>query len=362
MTIERLQPVKFEPQEQALRYILASTEFGVLVPVSDGIYLLRMPMDLGLDHINVYLLEDNDGWYVVDTGLASDKVRDIWTRIAVDCFANKPLKGLICTHFHYDHASLADWLMKTFNIPLYMTSGEYLWMRTLAESRQKRVKETLNPFYLSHGVPSEVIDKILAMVEQDTLSALYPTKYCRVREGDVFTIGERSWRVIIGEGHSPEHICLYHAQDGLLIAGDQLLPDISSSIFVNEIEPDADPLRGWLASLNKLSALPDDTQVLPSHGGLFVGIQQRSKELHTLHQKRLNRLLDTLKDQGDCSLYQLMRSLFSREMNAMNTMLALGETAAHINYLLNKKKLEKQISADKGEITYRLTFAIDSLT
>lgn len=362
MTIEHLKSAKIASQEQEFRYILASPEFGALVPVSDGIYSLRMPMDLGLDHINVYLLEDNDGWYVIDTGLASDRVRDIWTHIVTECLANKPLKGVICTHFHYDHASLADWLMNTFDIPLYMTSGEYLWMRTLAESRQKRVKETLKPFYLSHGVPSEIIDKILVMVEHDALSALYPPKYCRVRDGDVFTIGGRSWQVMIGEGHSPEHICLYDAQERLLIAGDQLLPDISSSIFVNEIEPDADPLRGWLASLNKLSALPTETQVLPSHGGMFVGIQPRTKELHGLHQKRLNRLLDVLKDKGDCTLYQLMRSLFSREMNAMNTMLALGETAAHINYLLYEKKLEKQISAENSGITYRLTFAINSLT
>ncbi|WP_165862916.1 MBL fold metallo-hydrolase [Vibrio sinensis] len=333
---------------------------GALTFIASGVYLVRMPMDLGLDHINIYLLEDVDGWYVVDTGLATQEVKTIWNKIVNELLFELPIKGLICTHFHYDHASLAPWMMRKFNIPLYMSAGEYLWMRVLADSKTERVSSQLQPFYLTHGVPQDLIDNILSMVESDPLSSIYPSTYNRVREGDVFEIKGRKWQVIMGEGHSPEHICLWSAEDDLLICGDQLLPEISSSVFVNEIEPNANPLKGWLASLEKLQALPKNTLVLPSHGGVFLGLHQRAKIIHSLHQKRLAQLRDVLETQGQCNLYQLMRALFKREMNSMNSMLALGETAAHVNYLLLDKKLKKQHSKDDGTIIYSLSCPSES--
>lgn len=362
MTTKRLKPLDSDSHTNKIRYVVAAPEVGKLTPIAPGVYLLRLPMDLGLDHINVYLLEDNDGWYVVDTGLASKSVKAIWLKVIDESLGGKPLKGLICTHFHYDHASLAGWMMEQFNIPLYMSSGEYLWMRALATSRHQRVDSDLRPYYLSQDVPEPITDEILQLIEHDPLSGLYPSSFQRVRDGDVFHIKGKQWEVVMGEGHSPEHICLYDAQSDLLIAGDQLLPEISSSIFVNEIEPLADPLRGWLSSLNKLSALPNQTQVLPAHGGVFVGVHQRTAEIRELHDKRLKQVVTALEEYRECSLYLLMRYLFNREMSAMNIMLALGETAAHVNYLLSEKTVEKQIGTDGKPTTYRLSLVTDSIT
>lgn len=362
MTVKRSAPKYIKSQVSELSYPMASPSDGEPALVAPGVYLVRMPMDLGLDHINIYLLEDFDGWYVVDTGLATPTVKNIWRDIVNEWLDEKPLKGLICTHFHYDHASLASWMMKTFDIPLYMSAGEYFLMRTLADSKAKRVSTYLKPFYRQQGVPEDLIDNILSLIESDPLSSIYAPSYCRVREGDVFQIGGREWQILMGEGHSPEHVCLYSETDGLLIAGDQLLPEISSSVFVNEIEPQADPLRGWLASLTKLNSLPSDTMVLPAHGGVFLGLHQRTDAIYTLHQKRLTQTLDVVQTKGACHLYDIMRNVFTRKMSAMDTMLALGETAAHVNYLHFEKKLERQFSTDGGVITYRPSFAIDSLT
>src|SRR5262249_15117996 len=76
--------------------------------------------------------------------------------------------------------------------------------------------------------------------------------YRRLQEGTVLTIGGREWRVLIGEGHAPEHACLYCAEAGILIAGDQILPKISPNISVQAHEPDGDPLARYLASLQRL--------------------------------------------------------------------------------------------------------------
>ena len=61
-------------------------------------------------------------------------------------------------------------------------------------------------------------------------------------DGDRIGIGNHSWQVIVGYGHSPEHAALHSADARLLIAGDMLLPRISTNVSVWPVEPDGDPL------------------------------------------------------------------------------------------------------------------------
>lgn len=80
---------------------------GELITVAPGVFWARMPMPMQLDHINVYLLRDSDGWFIVDTGLNLSASRALWETIVERHFDGLPLKGVICTHFHYDHAGLS---------------------------------------------------------------------------------------------------------------------------------------------------------------------------------------------------------------------------------------------------------------
>ena len=66
----------------------------------------------------------------------------------------------------------------------------------------------------------------------------------------------------------------------LLIAGDMVLPRISTNVSVFDLEPEADPLPRYLHSLDQLLMLPADTLVLPSHGKPFIGLHQRIAQQH----------------------------------------------------------------------------------
>jgi hypothetical protein len=46
-----------------------SPEFGTTMEVAPGVYWLRMPLPMSLNHINLYLIEGNQGWTIVDTGI-----------------------------------------------------------------------------------------------------------------------------------------------------------------------------------------------------------------------------------------------------------------------------------------------------
>ncbi|GAA0796175.1 MBL fold metallo-hydrolase [Marinobacterium sediminicola] len=319
---------------------------GEVVEVADGVYWARIAMPMALDHINVYLLADDDGWYLVDTGLNTQASRDSWQALSERHFSGKPLKGIICTHFHYDHAGLASWLMKEFSAPLYMTHGEYFTMRALASSDTTIKEDSQREFFLRTGMPLERFERMLGSHRRDPFIPEFPASFIRLRDGDELTIKGRQWRVVVGEGHSPEHACLYAEDDRILLAGDQVLPGISSNVLVSDVEPEADPLKLWMSSLDRLKTLAEDTLVLPAHGLVFRGLHTRVDQLHAHHQRQLDVLMGPARQGESFTAWEAMSWLFTRELNSIELMLAQGETLAHLNYLCRTGQLLRQRGED----------------
>jgi glyoxylase-like metal-dependent hydrolase (beta-lactamase superfamily II) len=174
----------------------------------------------------------------------------------------------------------------------------------------------------------------------------HPQAFVRLRGGDELAIGARRWRVVIGEGHSPEHACLYCADERILIAGDQLLPRISSNVLVTSIEPEANPLQLWFDSLARLEPLAPDTLILPSHQGVFRGLHVRTRELREHHEQQFGVLRARIAGQGPCTAFEAMLQLFPRLRNAVDDMLALGETIAHLSWLRQAGELKRVLDED----------------
>jgi hypothetical protein len=99
---------------------------GEVREVAPGVLWLRMPLPMALDHINLYLLEDADGWWVVDTGIAIGSTEELWEQVFEQHLLGKPVKAVISTHYHPDHTGMAGWLCEKWRVPFYMTQGEYL--------------------------------------------------------------------------------------------------------------------------------------------------------------------------------------------------------------------------------------------
>lgn len=318
---------------------------GSAVEVAPGILWLRQPMPMSLDHINVYLLRDEDGWTLVDTGLNTERSRELWEQVVANALGGLPLKRLICTHNHYDHAGLAAWLMRRFELPLLMTYGEYFMMRGLSAPPEV-LPDSHVRFYHQAGMPPEQVTQMFDALRRDPFMAEVPPSFQRIREGETLRIAGRDWRVLIGEGHSPEHACLYCEADRILIAGDQLLPRITSNVLVTPIEPEANPLQLWLASLDRLDRLAPDTLVLPSHEGVFRGLHARVQELRQHHQQQFQLLLDTLDELGPATAFELMQRQFPKRRHAIDNLMALGETIAHLSCLRHQGRLRRVLDED----------------
>lgn len=325
---------------------------GSVVEIADGLLWLRMPMPMALDHINLYLLEDDDGWYILDTGLNTEKTRQLWLAVVERHCKGKCIKGVICTHFHYDHSGLSSWLTETFKVPLYMTHGEFFTLKSMSSGVATLGNDNQLDFYHRSGLPRTQVDAIFDDCRKDPFIKGCPQSFTRLREGDVLTIGKRHWQIIIGEGHSPEHACLYCEEDKLLLAGDQLLPQISSNILVSDLEPQGQQLKYWLRSLEQLQSLDPRTLVLPAHGPVFKQMHLRAQQLIDHHLEKLDTLREFALQETEFNAYQAMKHLFKRSLPPIGTMMALGESLAHLNWLESNGDLVCQRENDSGINTY----------
>ena len=307
---------------------------GATMPVADGIHWLRMPLPFELEHINLWLLEDDGGWAIVDTGICSDASKNIWHETFSGAMAGRPATHIIATHLHPDHIGCAGWLARHFDVDLWMTREEYMLARLLVADTGKPAPDEAIHFYAAGGFSGEQLEKYRQRFGffGRMVSAL-PESYVRIHENDQLALGAHSWRVLIGRGHSPEHACLYCDDRNLLISGDQVLPTISANVSVWPTEPAANPLRHWLQSLAELRAqIPADVLVLPAHGKPFRGAHERIDGIVSGHRQRLEALYEHLAE--PCRAVDTFGVLFGRRVPGSHLMMATGEAIAHLNYLL----------------------------
>ena len=323
---------------------------GSHVEIVPGLLWLRMPMPMSLDHINVYLLRDGEGWAVVDTGLGIPSTFELWEKIFTEKLAGQPLTRVICTHCHYDHAGAAHWLQERFGVPLLMTYGEFMMLRSLMGPPPDPLPQSHRDFYARAGITDEELDHMVGAMRKDPFMPKPPSNYQRIRTGEVLQVGERQWRIVLGEGHSPEHACLYCEEDGILLAGDQVLPRITSNVMVSPIEPEGNPLKDWMASLQRLHSLPADTLVLPSHQGVFYGLHERLDQIREHHEQQFDFLKSHLQQVGCASAAELVPVLFPKLRGPVDRLMALGETMAHLNLLYLAGELSRQ--SLEGKIAY----------
>jgi glyoxylase-like metal-dependent hydrolase (beta-lactamase superfamily II) len=344
-------------EREALHYPLVPPNAdGTLVRICDGIYWARLPIPMGLDHINVYLLEDDDGWYLLDTGLNTAKNQQLWQSITENHCATKPVKGVICTHFHYDHSGLASWLSQYFEVPLYMTHGEFYMLESMSNGVSHLGNQQQRLFYQKAGVPDDKMDAMFDACRNDPFMEHRPRQFTRLRGGEGFKIGKRNWHILIGEGHSPEHACFYSEanvdEPAILIVGDQLLPEISANILITDREPNANPLKLLLNSQDAFNALDANTLVLPAHGPIYKNMHIRIDQFKQHHNRHLAVLTELASEQA-FTPWQAMLTLFTRPLSPMDQVLALGETLAHLNYLIFDGQLQKQYQANECVDLYK---------
>ena len=337
------QPMPTNPAPQAdpfeqdgLTYPFGQTapQPGELVEIAPGLHWWRVPMPGPLKHVNGWLLDEPDGGAtVVDTGPNTDISLEAWRTLLAGPLAGRPIAAVICTHMHPDHVGLAGWLCRKHAAPLLMTRAEWLMVRMLTADRRDAVPPEMVAFWRAAGWD----DAQVAHASERgwgnfaRIVSHLPLGFVRLQDGERRMLGGRKWEVVVGSGHSPEHACLLDRERGILIAGDQVLPRISSNVSLTVSEPEADPLGEWLASIAKLRGLPQDLLVLPGHGDPFTGLHTRLDQLDAEHAERLDKLAAFLT--GPRRAVDCFGQLFRRPIGPDVLGMATGEALAHLRHL-----------------------------
>ncbi|MEX2519997.1 MAG: MBL fold metallo-hydrolase [Paracoccaceae bacterium] len=319
--------------------------------VAPGVLWLRAPLPFRLDHVNIFLIEDGDGWAVVDTGISDGPTRAIWTALVEGPLAGRKLTRLIVTHYHPDHIGLAGWLCAEYDLPLLTSQSTYLGCLNISLDPRSLESGQYREFYVQHGMSEEAAARVstqghnyLRMVDP------LPATFRRLLMGDMLVIGGRRFRILTGDGHAPEQVMLYCAEEKILLAADQVIAKISPNISVWATEPNGDPLGHYLRSLRFLRArIPNDVLVLPGHQLPFYGLHERCDELVAHHEDRCRAVTLACAD-GPKTNAELVPALFPRPLDPHQMSFAFTETMAHANRLVRRGELAWRFEGDRYRI------------
>jgi len=326
-----------------------------MTKIIPGIYQLQLPLpfkDLG--NVNVYLVHENGGSLLIDTGVDTEEsfnsLKEQLDEIGIN---TKDISRIISTHCHGDHYGMAGRLKQLSQADI---SLHYLEKELVASMHtHDRSPTKINQMLLMNGAPPFDPSDIWP---RDSTGRRRPNETIPdtiLKGGETITINSFSFQVIWTPGHSPGHISLYEPDKKLLFSGDFILPNITPNISLGP-QSNANPLGSYINSLNMIRQL-DVSLVLPAHGNPFKDMRQRVEEIIQHHKQRNSEILQAIKSKPKTA-YQIASEITWipqaggvnwQKLSMWERRLAMFETLAHLEFMRVGGKVDK---FSKDDIIY----------
>ena len=307
-------------------------------PMEGGVLRVTLPMPSRPGHVHAYLLPGDDGWTVVDTGLGLPDARERWA--AVLDGVDGPVARIFVTHFHPDHVGAARDLAELTGAPVHQGALDYEQCERTWQSTSRQ--DITWAWLVANGVPPT------QEVEMRTFGEMYQHMTRYAPDPILHEPGDSldGWDLVAAPGHADGQLMLL--KDGILVAGDHLLPRISPAIG---LWPDSspDPLGDYLDALSGLLETPPRV-ALPGHGEKIEAPAARAAELVAHHRDRLDHLASALTEDPHTA-YRLSYRLFGRYLSSAGRRFAVTETASHLERLVREGRACRHEIAD-GLIAY----------
>jgi len=308
-----------------------------------GIYMLEVPFPPGWMPPDAppatlsYLVEEERGWLMVDSGFNHDACFDsLCQQLAALGISFKDVRWLLITHFHPDHFGLAGRIKAASGAKVVMHQEDWNLARFIVESPEEWAIDQIAQWFRSLGVPPSELVGYRQVVTFGKMLFPKNSEPDILLQGEEERLGERGHlRAILTPGHTPGHLCLYDEKNKFLFAGDHVLSEITPHIAPIDLAGH-NQLDQYLKSLHKLQRL-EVKLVLPAHEKPFTHLSQRVDELLQHHKQRLEQVLAAVRHHPlspveIASQVEWMVGLWE-QMDAMNRLLAIQETLAHLRLL-----------------------------
>ena len=325
-----------------------------VIAVGPGVLRSQLPIQMpGLGHVNMYILEDARGAAVVDPGLPTPASwRAIQDRLQKAGIPLKRVHTVVVTHSHPDHYGGARRLAKETGADVVTHQAFRNWFVPAGDEHDAEDPpqpagppwSRPTPWGGEHPRPP-LKRRIVFRLGRSRMAPPTPTR--KVRDGDTISLAGRDWVAVHTPGHTPDHLCLFDAEEGLFLSGDHVLPTITPHI--GGITPLDDPLASFFDSLERVGAIEGVSSVLPAHGHPFADLAARVKAIRHHHEERLDTLRAAAVAAGPSPVSVLSQSLFKpRSWGPM----ADSETYAHLEHL--RIAGEAECWEEDGRLIYRV--------
>jgi glyoxylase-like metal-dependent hydrolase (beta-lactamase superfamily II) len=308
---------------------------GPPLELAPGIYQLTIPLPFRLNHVHVYLVEADDGFILIDTGVNTSEafvgLKRKLDQLGVDFHA---IRQIVITHFHSDHCGQVARIRELGGAQVIMGSTE----RATLEIVQAGPNHEREEQYLHHGLPSEQAKQYAEVLPYLKSLSLPFEVDMLIDPGHTLLAKGRRLEAFITPGHTPGHICLFLPEEKLMFSGDHILEKITPNISLHSYSGH-DPLGDYLSSLHatlKLGA----RRLLPSHGLVVEDPERRIHELLQHHDRRLQGCLEAL-GSTPTTAYAVSLQMFGTSLDHFGRWMALGETLSHLEHLVYQGRVSK---------------------
>ena len=321
-------------------YVPSSTEWtnpGAF-EVAPGVYRIPLPMPSdGLKAVNVYAIEDNDkGFTLIDGGWAVESAKvQLEASFKMLGATPKAISKILVTHSHRDHYTMAVALRRQYGMPIAIGVGEREMLETLINHGFKHFGAQMD--LLREADAEELALQLEAIDVNIDIADGWELPNTWLAPGEI-DLGKRRVTVIPTPGHTRGHIVFADPENGVLFAGDHVLPHITPSIGFEGI-PSQSPLQDFLGSLQLVRKMPD-LKLMPAHGPAGSSTHNRVDELVAHHDARLGEMFGKFSPGRQETAKKIASSVgWTRrlrplmDLDPFNRMLAICETVAHLRLL-----------------------------
>lgn len=314
-------------------------ETGKLTQLADDLYWARFDLPFRLNHINLYMLDTQDGWCLIDAGVNNEVTAAHWHMLLEGPLSGQPVAFILITHHHVDHMGYAGALAALTQAPVFASAEEAAHGHWLYDLEPEAFGAIMARTYRRYGLPAQTIARVAKNGSRYRANASPLPVFSELKAGDCIDTRFGSWEVRVDTGHSDAQISLMDKGRNLFLSVDFLLPRISPNISSDIRDPDFDLLSHYFTYLQEMTSLPADMSIFPGHDWPFRDGGARAAALIDHHYMRLQQLVDTAQHKS-LTVASAMNVLFGREFGDHELYFASGEARAHLTHLVATGRLQ----------------------